>query len=244
MNPIDLRLFVRGEDAAPHRPRNEGGNASGGGSDFAEHVRPGVGVNQQSNTPVSAPDTEPWQKSSTPLTVHGQAVSGFVYGWEVLAHMGLSQVQKCDSPAVATPGGNGGDMASVGQRLSSRWLAGLSLYSPRAYAQALGNASSHGGGSLIRYGATSNSAQPEAGASDSSSVATAAFFWPERNLRKTKNPDGRGETLWLRDYRIAANQTDEIIKALINELSSPHQVTRIIINGIVAWRQEDTPGME
>jgi hypothetical protein len=179
------------------------------------------------------------------FSVERLGLSGVVYGWQLEAQKGLSQLHAAGHPEAMRPaGGAPGEQAEGGSQPA---------FAARVQGQAStpGNAQAQGRTQSLGFepaASLAGNAGTAAGSSKLQQTAYAALAsaltWSERYLRLLPNADGGGTTLWLRDYRLGPEQVAVAVEALIGQLADSGQITRIVINGVEAWRRNPSKSTE
>lgn len=168
---------------------------------------------------------------ATPLD--GAATADVLYGWLSRARYELSylgrKLQAIDGVGAGTE--NQRTQAGQGSLLDKRFVP-----SPGAQAQHAGRATIDGNVPvLLRTGQIA----PGGAADSKDSIATELslpLLWPERSLRRVANVDGE-TTVWLRDYRLSAEEIACAVAEILQTQGDLPPVSRIMVNGVEAWRQ-------
>lgn len=172
------------------------------------------------------------------LSIERLGLSGVIYGWQLEAQQGLSQLHQIGSleallQGASEPRGEMGKSSHTSSTLRARAQGSASHHAGQ-----WGGAQFDGARSVsllvspVNTTGAGNKIEQTAYAALASSLT-----WSERNLRLLPNADGNGSTLWLRDYRLDPEQVEATVKTLIEQQTGSDQVTRIVINGVEVWRR-------
>lgn len=235
-------IVIKGElaksHAKPEPVRNPGSDPKDDFSEWVEKETDGV---IGSNEPVVAESglsgTE-YVGTGALLAVERLDLSGVVYGWQLEAQRGLSQLHGVElRQALSQDGLRAGEGS---ERSPGAAAPALHAWLQERSSGVVGGESVSQQAGLGMAQASARAAAMTAGSDAleqaSHGMLAASLTWPERYLRRLPNMDGSGVTLWLRDYRLDPSQMGATVDALIEQHMNSQPVTRIVVNGTEVWR--------